>query len=345
MKKILTMLLSIALLFTLCACNSTEFSSTTPYTFGDVTFQIPTSWGEPTENEDSTDTHFFYPEGQGENEIVPSMFMIDVTEGNFSDDMTEEEAKSNFKEFNSAMSDSLDIKSSKIVTSFKYPCEYVTGTNTVNDTVFQTSAYVFVYDGRLYNLMIGVQDDNKNDYSSKLTNIMNSLEFAGATEDDYAEATTEDYDYDYDYDETDNSTTEDYDYEEPTTETTEATTSVKKPEKKKSYKKEDWNPEITYDQLARTPDNYVGRKITFSGKVLQVSEDTYSGKVCLRVATSDDYDKVMLIEYESSILNSRVLEDDEIRFYGISIGLYTYESTMRISITIPAAVVEHIDIQ
>lgn len=132
--------------------------------------------------------------------------------------------------------------------------------------------------------------------------------------------------------------------------TTEATTKAKKKstskaKKKKSYKKENWNPEITYDQLARTPDDYTGKDITFSGKVLQVMEDSDSGETQLRIATSDDYDKIMLIGYDSSILKSRILEDDEIRFYGTSIGLITYQSTMGGDITIPAAVVEHIDIQ
>lgn len=139
---------------------------------------------------------------------------------------------------------------------------------------------------------------------------------------------------------------------EATTEatTTEATTKAKKKstskaKKKKSYKKENWNPEITYDQLARTPDDYTGKDITFAGKVLQVMEDSDSGETQLRIATSDDYDKIMLIGYDSSILKSRILEDDEIRFYGTSIGLITYQSTMGGNITIPAAAVEHIDIQ
>ena len=132
--------------------------------------------------------------------------------------------------------------------------------------------------------------------------------------------------------------------------TTEAATKAKKKstskaKEKKSYKKENWNPEITYDQLARTPDDYTGKDITFAGKVLQVMEDSDSGETQLRIATSDDYDKIMLIGYDSSILKSRILEDDEIRFYGTSIGLITYQSTMGGNITIPAATVEHIDIQ
>lgn len=125
--------------------------------------------------------------------------------------------------------------------------------------------------------------------------------------------------------------------------TTENKTTKEKKATKKSYNRDDWNPDITYDQLARTPDDYNGKKITFSGKVLQVMED--NGETQLRIATSDDYDKIMLVGYDSSIMTSRILEDDEIRFYGTSIGLITYQSTFGANITIPAAIVEHIDIQ
>ena len=187
--------------------------------------------------------------------------------------------------------------------------------------------YVFFYNKKLYNVMMSTRDDNKHDYSSNLTNIINSLEYSEDSDNSYDELTTED------------------DYKEVTTEVTEATTAAKKKTKKESYKKENWNPQITYSQLARTPDDYVGNKITFEGKVIQVSESSSSDTVYLRVATSDDYNKVMLIEYDSSILSSRILEDDEIRFYGTSTGLYTYESTWGKSVTIPAATVEHITIQ
>ena len=137
--------------------------------------------------------------------------------------------------------------------------------------------------------------------------------------------------------------------EEVTTEeaTTEATTKAKKKTKKakkKSYKRENWNPDITYDQLARNPDDYTGKEITFSGKVIQVIESSDGTETQLRVATSDDYDKVMYIAYSPSIVKSRILEDDEIRFYGYSMGLITYESTLGGNITIPSAYVEHITI-
>lgn len=341
MKKILSLLIIVMLTFNLYACSNTDSTNNsttrdtstanaaTPYTYEGVTFEIPTVWGEPEENDDSDNTYYFYPEGQNDkkHDTVPAMLMIDITDADYLTGMSQEEIESNFDEFNSGISDTTTITSNKIVSSFKYPCEYVTGTNTTSGESRNIAMYVFFYNKKLYNVMMSTRDDNKHDYSSNLTNIINSLEYSEDSDNSYDELTTED------------------DYKEVTTEVTEATTAAKKKTKKESYKKENWNPQITYSQLARTPDDYVGNKITFEGKVIQVSESSYSDTVYLRVATSDDYNKVMLIEYDSSILSSRILEDDEIRFYGTSTGLYTYESTLGKSVTIPAATVEHITIQ
>lgn len=341
MKKILSLLIIAMLTLNLYACSNTDSTNNsttrdtstanaaTPYTYEGVTFEIPTVWGEPEENDDSDNTYYFYPEGQNDkkHDTVPAMLMIDITDADYLTGMSQEEIESNFDEFNSGISDTTTITSNKIVSSFKYPCEYVTGTNTTSGESRNIAMYVFFYNKKLYNVMMSTRDDNKHDYSSNLTNIINSLEYSEDSDNSYDELTTED------------------DYKEVTTEVTEATTAAKKKTKKESYKKENWNPQITYSQLARTPDDYVGNKITFEDKVIQVSEGSYSDTVYLRVATSDDYNKVMLIEYDSSILSSRILEDDEIRFYGTSTGLYTYESTLGKSVTIPAATVEHITIQ
>lgn len=96
-----------------------------------------------------------------------------------------------------------------------------------------------------------------------------------------------------------------------------------------------YKSDITYEQIARTPDDYYFEKVKFSGKVVQVmeGEDTVNQ---LRVAINDNYDTVMLVEYEKDILDSRVLEDDYINIYGFSMGVITYESTMGGNITIPA---------
>lgn len=99
---------------------------------------------------------------------------------------------------------------------------------------------------------------------------------------------------------------------------------------------------ITYDQLARTPDDFKGKKAKFTGKVLQVMEG--QGETQLRIAVNGNYDKVLYVVYKSDILNSRVLEKDNVTVKGKSAGIYTYKSTMGGEISIPAMLVEKIDI-
>ena len=99
---------------------------------------------------------------------------------------------------------------------------------------------------------------------------------------------------------------------------------------------------ITYDQLARTPDEFKGKKAQFTGKVLQVMEG--EGETQLRVAVNGNYDKVLYVAYKSDILNSRVLEKDNVTVKGKSAGIFTYKSTMGGEISIPAMLVEKIDI-
>lgn len=99
---------------------------------------------------------------------------------------------------------------------------------------------------------------------------------------------------------------------------------------------------VSYDELARNPDEYEGELVKGSGNVLQVLDgDT---EVDMRVGTSESgYDDVVYLYYDPSIVNSRILEDDHVTYYGRSQGLYTYESTMGGSITIPLIKVHKIE--
>jgi len=98
---------------------------------------------------------------------------------------------------------------------------------------------------------------------------------------------------------------------------------------------------ITYDQLARTPDEYLMEKVKFYGEVIQVIEGDEETEI--RLAIDGDYDQVILCGYDASIVSSRVLEDDYITVYGISAGLISYQSTLGGTITIPGVLVEKID--
>lgn len=98
--------------------------------------------------------------------------------------------------------------------------------------------------------------------------------------------------------------------------------------------------EIGYNDLARNPDSYKGEKIKGSGTVIQVIES--DSEIQLRIAIGGDYDHVILVGYDPSIVTSRILEDDNVTYYGTSMGTITYESTMGGDITVPAAYLDKI---
>lgn len=100
---------------------------------------------------------------------------------------------------------------------------------------------------------------------------------------------------------------------------------------------------ISYEQLARTPDDFKGKKVKFYGKVIQVMEDSGATSTQIRLAVDDNYDTVLYGEYSSSIVSSRVLENDYITIYGTSVGTISYQSTMGGNITIPGIYIEKID--
>ena len=105
--------------------------------------------------------------------------------------------------------------------------------------------------------------------------------------------------------------------------------------------------DIAYSELARNPDSYVGQQIKFTGEIIQVMEDSTGATYRINV-TAGDYgiwDDTVLVGYIYKEGQSRFLEDDIVTFYGVYGGLYTYESTMGASITIPSVIAEYIDLQ
>lgn len=113
-------------------------------------------------------------------------------------------------------------------------------------------------------------------------------------------------------------------------------------EKKKEKERQGYNTGITYSQLERNPDKYMGEKVKFSGEVIQVIESSSSDTVEIRLMLNDDYDKVLYCSYSKDLVSSRILEDDKITIYGVSVGTITYESTGSGPITIPAVTVDQI---
>lgn len=112
--------------------------------------------------------------------------------------------------------------------------------------------------------------------------------------------------------------------------------------KKAEEEKLGYETGITYDSLARNPDDYKLKKVKFYGKVIQVIEDDTFTQY--RFAVDDDYDRILLIEIDSELIaNNRILEDDYLTIYGQSVGVISYESALGGKITIPAVVVDKFD--
>ena len=109
----------------------------------------------------------------------------------------------------------------------------------------------------------------------------------------------------------------------------------------KEANKINYRTDITFENLARTPDNFIGEQIKLRGEVIQVLEGSGETQILLNVNGS--YDQTILAVYESSIVSSRILEDDWITIYGTSYGLYSYESIFGQIITVPLLLVDIID--
>lgn len=110
----------------------------------------------------------------------------------------------------------------------------------------------------------------------------------------------------------------------------------------KAFVATDYDSTIPYDSLARTPKENMSKKVTYNGEVVQVMEDDKLTE--LRVAIDENHDNIMYCIVPTSILHdTHILEDDNVKIYGITSGLKSYESTMGGKITIPSLIVTHID--
>lgn len=112
-------------------------------------------------------------------------------------------------------------------------------------------------------------------------------------------------------------------------------------EEAEKKEKQGYNTGITYSQLARTPDEYEGEKVKFSGEVVQISEGLLSDTI--RLAVGGDYDNILYLTVPFGTTEERILEDDYITIYGVSEGITTYTTVLGASISIPSVSVDKID--
>ncbi len=95
---------------------------------------------------------------------------------------------------------------------------------------------------------------------------------------------------------------------------------------------------LNFKEISRDPEAYKGQYYSFTGKVLQVLEGSdYGGttSTAMRIATKGNYDDVVYVTYERPNSDKRILEDDRVTIYGECNGLYTYETIMGGSVTLP----------
>jgi hypothetical protein len=104
-----------------------------------------------------------------------------------------------------------------------------------------------------------------------------------------------------------------------------------------------YRTDISYDQLAQTPDAYYSQLIALSGRVLQVIQGEKSSQML--VAVDDMEGAVIFLEYQSNIIGSGISENDLIKFYGMAAGTISYDSSLGETLTVPAAFVNMLELQ
>ena len=118
----------------------------------------------------------------------------------------------------------------------------------------------------------------------------------------------------------------------------EAEEKAKKEEEAKGY-----DTGITYDELARNPDKNKGKKVTFTGTVIQVIRG--NGEDQFRVRVNNDYKKIIFVSYIPKIGENKILENDKVVVRGVSVGEISYKSTMGGKISIPGITAHSIEIK
>lgn len=93
-----------------------------------------------------------------------------------------------------------------------------------------------------------------------------------------------------------------------------------------------------YESLARYPEKYIDKPITFEGEVIQVVEE--DNEYTLRVDITWNgyfYEDTVWVEYaKKDSDDGRILEGDKITVYGIGMDMKNYTSVLFTTITIPA---------
>ncbi len=115
----------------------------------------------------------------------------------------------------------------------------------------------------------------------------------------------------------------------------------KEKEEQERLEKEKYNTGLTYEDLARNPQEHMFKYVKFSGKVVQVMNgDTVNQ---YRLAIDDNYDQVVLLELDKSKLtNGNILEDDYITIEGMFFGEVQYTTVLGATRSISDIIVDNV---
>ncbi len=104
---------------------------------------------------------------------------------------------------------------------------------------------------------------------------------------------------------------------------------------------EKYNTGITFEDLARYPQQKKGSYVKFSGEIIQVMNG--EGYVQYRMAVDADYDKVVFIEItKDKLIDGNILENDYITIEGQFIDEMDYTTVLGSTKTVPAIVVDNV---
>ena len=107
-----------------------------------------------------------------------------------------------------------------------------------------------------------------------------------------------------------------------------------------------------YKTIFRYSDEYKGKNAKFTGKVIQIMDNSigntkiFNYRVNVTLDKYGIYDDTIYVTYVELDDNKtpRILEDDIITIYGILDGLQTYNTIFGSSVTIPSIIAKYIDI-
>lgn len=93
--------------------------------------------------------------------------------------------------------------------------------------------------------------------------------------------------------------------------------------------------EVSYEELARYPDNYFKKSIKLKGQITQVV-DAGDNNTLYLLAVNDNHNHIAIVGYNGDFSNGRILNGDEILFYGLSGGLISTDTANNGNVTCPS---------